>query len=205
MFDSRKIEYFDALASRWDEFTDHDRVRSKLRSELDLMHPAPREHIVDLGCGTGNLTAVLLEKLGPEGKVTAVDFSGEMVERAKQKFSDPRVQWYVADAAFLPMPPDGCDRVICFSAWPHFPDAGAVLRETYRILKDDGRLTILHIDGRQKINEIHSSGGEAIARDLLPPAGDLASMFPAHGFVVEECVDTPDRYCITGRVTGGNR
>jgi ubiquinone/menaquinone biosynthesis C-methylase UbiE len=205
MSDSRKIEYFDGLASRWDGFTDHDRVRSELRSELEEMHLSPVEHVVDLGCGTGNLTAVLLEKLGPEGKVTAVDFSSEMVERAKAKFPDPRVHWCVADAAFLPMSPGSCDRVICFSAWPHFPDAVAVLREMYRILRNEGRLTILHIDGRQKINEIHVSGGEVIARDLLPHAKDLAAIFPAHGFAVEECVDTPLRYCVSGKLTGGHR
>ena len=65
MGEQEKLKYFDELASRWDGFTDHNRVRASLRVELDRMHLLPDEHVVDLGCGTGNLTAVLLVDSGP--------------------------------------------------------------------------------------------------------------------------------------------
>jgi ubiquinone/menaquinone biosynthesis C-methylase UbiE len=199
MADLEKQRYFDDLASRWDGFTNHDRVRASLRCELDRMRLLPDEHVVDLGCGTGNLTAVLLEKLGPGALITAVDFSSAMVERARAKLPDPRAHWCVAGAAAIPMPPETCDRVICFSAWPHFSDPGAVLLEMNRILRPGRPFTILHIDGRSTINHVHSSGGEAIAHDLLPPAGVLAALFPSAGFEVDECEDVPERYCVMGR------
>lgn len=196
-----KRTYFDELSFRWDGFTDHDRVRSALRIELDRMVLSPDEHVVDLGCGTGNLTAVLLEKLGPGGVVTAVDFSEAMVEKARGKFSDERVRWCVADAAALPLAPASVDRVICFSAWPHFPNPSEVLKEMNRILRPGGFFEILHIDGRAKINGIHSSAGPAIAHDLLSPASEIAGVFPASGFAVEVCEDSADRYCVAGKKT----
>ncbi len=199
MGDVQKEAYFDELSSRWDGFTDHDQVRATLRIELDRMDLAPDEHVVDLGCGTGNLTAVLLEKLGPGSVITAVDFSAAMIEKARGKFPDPRVRWCRADSVALPLTRSSCDRVICFSAWPHFPHPPAVLLEMNRVLRDGSVFTILHINGRATINQIHSSAAQAIVQDLLPPAADVAALFPTAGFVVEECEDSLDRYCITGR------
>lgn len=199
MRDREKQGYFDGLASRWDLFTDHNRVRGSLGMELERMHLTPEEHVLDLGCGTGNLTAVLLEKLGPAASVTAVDFSPMMLELARAKLPDPRVRWCLADAAALPLPPGSCDRVVCFSAWPHFPDPQAVLLEMNRVLRKDRFLTILHIEGRTTINRIHATAGGAIGHDLLPTVDDLAELFPSAGFVVEERDDRPERYSITGR------
>jgi ubiquinone/menaquinone biosynthesis C-methylase UbiE len=197
-----KREYFDLLSTRWDEFTDHSRVRHALGCELDRMQLSPDERVVDLGCGTGNLTAVLLEKLGQCGNVIAVDFSEAMVAKARSKFGDPRIRWCVADALALPLDQSSVDRIICFSAWPHFPDQPAVLKEMYRILRADGVFTILHIDGRDKINHIHSSGGLPIMHDLLQPGSEVAALFPAAGFEVGEIEDSGQRYCISGRKAG---
>ena len=191
--------YFDELSSRWDGFTDHDRVRGALRIELDRLAVVPDVHVIDLGCGTGNLTAVLLERLGAGGTITAVDFSEAMVARARGKFPDARVKWCVADAAALPLMPTSCDYAICFSAWPHFVNPLAVLREMNRVLRLDGSFVILHIDSREKINQIHSSASPAIMHDLLSPAADAAALLPAAGFAVEECDDSAERYCVRGR------
>jgi demethylmenaquinone methyltransferase/2-methoxy-6-polyprenyl-1,4-benzoquinol methylase len=203
MSDREKQKYFDDLAPRWDLFTDHNRVRGSLRKELDRLRLSPEEHVLDLGCGTGNLTAVLLERLGPAACVTAVDFSSTMLEVARAKLPDPRVHWCLADAAVLPLRSESCDRVVCFSAWPHFADPRAVLVEMNRILRLNGFLTILHIEGRTTINRIHASAGGAVEHDLLSTVQDLAELFPSAGFVVDECDDRPERYSITGRKHGG--
>jgi trans-aconitate 2-methyltransferase len=55
---------------------------------------APR-NVVDLGCGPGNSTALLLERW-PEARVRGVDSSAEMLERARR--DRPNVDWVQADA-----------------------------------------------------------------------------------------------------------
>ena len=191
-------EYFNDLSSRWDGFTDGERVRAALREVLSAVPIGGQEHVVDLGCGTGNLTAVLAEILGPGGRVTAVDFSGAMIDVARDKVRDPRVRWLVADVARLPLEDRSMDRVICFSAWPHFPDPAAAARELARVLRPGGMLHILHINSRECINGIHSGVGGAIGHDLLPPANDLAGVLSACGFTVREEVDSDTAYRVTG-------
>ncbi len=189
-------EYFEELSERWDGFTDGDRVKRTLKSVLSDLPIAPAEHIVDLGCGTGNLTSVLMDILGPAGTVTAIDYCESMIEVARAKIGDERVRWLVADAVWLPLDESSVDRVVCFSAWPHFPDPAAVTRELSRVLGPGGMLHIVHIDSRDRINAIHGGVGGAIGRDLLPPAHELAGLLTDLGFAVYEVIDTGAEYRI---------
>lgn len=202
MSDHARREYFDELSGRWDGFTDGDRVREALHSALSGYAIGSDEHVFDLGCGTGNLTRVLAAMLGPQGRITAVDFSSAMVAVASGKFTDARVRWLVADAAMLPVDDGSAERVICFSAWPHFPDPHAVGRELFRVLRPDGTLHILHIDSREKINAIHTGVGGPLAADLLPPVHTLATILLSCGFTVHETVETGSAYRLSARRPG---
>lgn len=51
---------------------------------LALLDPQPGEHIVDLGCGTGELTRLIAEAVGPEGAVVGIDSSQAMVSKLVQ-------------------------------------------------------------------------------------------------------------------------
>ena len=191
-------EYFNDLSGRWDGFTDGERVRMALREVLSAVSIGQDERVVDLGCGTGNLTSVLTEILGPGGTVTAVDFSGAMLAVARNKVCDPRVRWLVADVERLPLEDGSIDRVICFSAWPHFPDPSAAARELHRILRPGGMIHILHINSRASINAVHGGVGGAIGHDILPYARELADVLRACGFAVREEVDTDTAYRVAG-------
>lgn len=192
-------DYFEELSSRWDGFTDGERVRKTLRLVLSDMQIEPDEHIVDLGCGTGNLTAVLVDILGPKGTVTAIDFASAMIDVARGKIGDERVRWLVADVVQLPLDADSVNRVICYSAWPHFPDHRGAARELHRVLRPGGMLHVMHIDSRDKINAIHGGVGGAIGKDLLPPARELAGVLAACGFTVLDASESAEAYRIDAR------
>src|SRR5207248_16428 len=71
----------------------------RLRPAVDLLQRVPLAsptRVVDLGCGTGNVTA-LLRARWPEARVTGVDASSAMLERARA--SDGGVEWLEADVA----------------------------------------------------------------------------------------------------------
>jgi ubiquinone/menaquinone biosynthesis C-methylase UbiE len=199
MADPDRRSYFDDLSGRWDGFTDADRVCRMLTTVLSGYGIGRDEHVIDLGCGTGNLTQVLSHILGPEGRITAVDFSPEMIAVASEKMSDPRIRWLVADAAALPLEDKSTDRIICFSAWPHFADPHAVGRELSRVLRPHGELHIVHIDSREKINAVHSGVGGPIGADLLPSAAALAAILASCGFIVHETVDNGSAYRVSAR------
>ena len=138
-----------------------------------------------------------LDHLEPAGRIEAVDLAPRMIAEARHKYPDPRVRFHVADAAALPFDDASVDRVICFSAWPHFPDPDAVVRQAARVLVPGGRLHVWHIDSRHTINDIHKNAGRAVQQDLLEPAEHLAARMQRQGLQVESTRDDHQAYEIT--------
>lgn len=69
----------------------------RLRPALDLINRIPLDnpsHIIDLGCGVGNITRQLRLRW-PKAKITGVDSSGNKLIRARQ--TDPDINWQLAD------------------------------------------------------------------------------------------------------------
>ena len=58
--------------------------------------------VLDLGCGTGNLTAVLAEKVGPTGRVTGIDPNRERIYVAKENITSSNVSFVEADGETFP-------------------------------------------------------------------------------------------------------
>ena len=70
---------------------------------LDRLGLEGHETVLDAGCGSGRVTAMLLERL-PRGRVVAVDSSASMVERAKEVLPAERAAVQHADLAELELP-----------------------------------------------------------------------------------------------------
>jgi len=199
---SRK-EYFDELSERWDTIIDLPRVRSRLRSGLAAMGIDSDEKIIDIGCGTGNLSICLLELLGTNGRIHAVDLSPLMLAQARGKIPDSRVAFHETAADSLPLKTGSVDRVICFSTWPHITNPNETLAEFSRVLRHTGQLYVWHIDSRETINDIHRNAGEAVRSDLLPPASELAALIEEHDFVVKTVIDNNVEYIIAAERSDG--
>jgi ubiquinone/menaquinone biosynthesis C-methylase UbiE len=199
-----RTAFFDAVADKWDGWQDLPKQEKALADALEAFGVRPDETIADIGCGTGTLTRVLLRRLGAAGRVVAVDFSQAMLDRARAKTADPRVAWLRAPADGLAAVADGaCDRVICYSAWPHFADPAAVVREFRRILKPGGAAHILHLISRDQVNHIHRhASNPAIHRDTLPPANELAALFTSLGFTVTDVRDDDAGFLVTAAKNG---
>jgi len=196
-----KMSFFDEIAGKWDGWEDLDLLAAKLAAGLDEFGVKPNETVLDVGCGTGNLTQALLGKLSDEGRVVAVDFAPAMVAGAQDKVTDPRVNWHVADAMQLPIGDESVDRVICFSVWPHFDDHRAVLKELRRVLRAAGTLHVWHLSSRDTINEIHASAGDAVSSDVLHPVEETARLLEQHGLSPYEVIDDDSRYLVSAAKT----
>ena len=192
-----RLEYFEAIAPRWESIVDPGRIRRRLSPVLEELGLGADEHILDLGCGTGILTSLLLPRLSARGRVSAVDFSGAMLELAREKIPDRRVTWIASDASALPLQDASVDRAIAFSTWPHFPDPDAVIREARRVVRPGGMLHVIHVDSRSTINAIHTTAGGAIGHDHLVPASDLAASLCRFGFQAASITDDGERYVVS--------
>jgi ubiquinone/menaquinone biosynthesis C-methylase UbiE len=186
-------EIFDDIASKYDDW-----YRSPLGALVDrvekepinaYLEPRAGEHILDVGCGTGNFS-LELARLGVA--VTGIDISEAMLAIARRKAEDAglNMELLKADARHLPFSANSFDKIVSVSALEFAPDLKAVLEECYRILKPGGRLVIALIGG----NSLWSGFYEAKA------ARKTESIFRhAHFHTLPELMDAMPGRDVQGR------
>jgi len=114
--------------------------------------------VLDVACGTGVVAAAAAERVGPSGAVTGVDINPGMIAVAARTRG---VRWAQADAARLPFPDGGFDRVLCQAGLQFVPDRLGALREMRRVLRPGGRVALL------VWRALHHSPGFAALADAL--------------------------------------
>lgn len=68
--------------------------------------PAPGEHVVHVGSGTGYYTAIMAHMVGPSGRVTGIEFEPELAARARENFAAwPNVKIVEGDGALVGFAP----------------------------------------------------------------------------------------------------
>jgi SAM-dependent methyltransferase len=105
------------------------------------------EVVVDFGSGGGIDVILAAQQVGPQGKVVGVDFTPEMVGRAREAVAkagleDRDVDVRIADMANTQLPDASTDVVISNCVINLAPDKEAVYREARRILRPGGRVAI---------------------------------------------------------------
>ncbi|APC08339.1 class I SAM-dependent methyltransferase [Neomoorella thermoacetica] len=143
-------EIFDRKAGDYDDWYTRplgalvDRVEKEpIYAYLD---PHAGEHILDVGCGTGNFSLELARR---GVKVTGIDISDPMLAKARKKAADAglAIEFLHADAMNLPFGDNTFDKIVSVTALEFAPDLKAVLEESYRVLKPGGRMVIGLIGG----------------------------------------------------------
>lgn len=92
---------------------------------------------VDVGCGTGALTATVLDRCDP-ASVLGVDPSADFVRHAASTVADDRAQFEVGSGQQLPCPDHAADAVISGLAYNFMPDRPAALAEFLRVCRPAG-------------------------------------------------------------------
>ena len=125
---------FDVAPDSYDRFM--GRWSSPLAEQLvDRLALPPESRVLDVGCGPGALTAVLVERLGAP-KVSAVEPSATFRAAARERFPDVDVRQAAAEA--LPFEDDVFDAVVAALVVPFMSDAVAGLGEMRRVARPDG-------------------------------------------------------------------
>ena len=130
---------------------------------IDMLNVEKGASVLDLGCGTGYLTKMLSEQVGPEGKVVAVDPDGERLKIAREKYYASNIEYIQADDKTFP--PGQYDLIFCNIVIHWISDKEAVLKEAYQNLRPGGRFAFTTANGYLPIPEI----GKTLFNQLVGP------------------------------------
>jgi len=110
------------------------------RAETARAVVSPGDRVLDSCCGTGDLAIACLRA---GGRVTGLDFSERMLDRARRKSDE--VEWVEGDALALPFAEGSFDAATVGFGVRNLEDLGKGLGELRRVLRPRGRLAILEI------------------------------------------------------------
>lgn len=105
----------------------------------------PGHHVLDLGSGAGNDCFVARALVGEHGRVTGIDFTDEMIEKARlnaAKLGYSNVRFVKGDIEAMPLEDDSFDVVLSNCVLNLVPDKQKAFSEIWRVLKPGGRFCI---------------------------------------------------------------
>lgn len=134
-------------ADGWLEHVPHASIESfaGTGNPFSLGELAPGERVVDLGSGAGIDSIIAARMVGPTGRVTGVDMTAAMVDKARrsaQQAGAHNVEFRAGYLEELPVPDQWADVIISNGVFNLVPNKPAALAEMYRVLKPGGRLQI---------------------------------------------------------------
>jgi len=143
---------FDGMSGRYDLFTRWTGFGQAQRwREICLDGLLPGMRVLDLACGTGDLALAASFKVGPEGKVVGLDFSGRMLEKARERYAQLRgsrapFETVQKPAEELPIGDALFDRVVSgFALRNLYQNIDRILVGVYRSLKPGGEIAFLDV------------------------------------------------------------
>jgi len=195
----RLKDYFDRHASSWDEMLKYEEKTSQLSEAVKWFELTKGDSVLDVGTGTGILLPLIRDAIGPKGVLIGFDFSIRMLEKAVHRKCSGEKILVNASVESLPFQPDLFDRIICFSALPHFPNKLKTLLEMARVLKSGGNLYIAHLKSVEELNEFHQHIGGPVAHDLLPHPERVRSLMLDAGLFEIKIINQPGKFLAQGR------
>lgn len=139
--------------------------------------------LCDLGCGNGFYTLELAEKVGPKGKIYAVDIQPEMLQllRARLKDTGRENVTPVLGSLIDPKLPDGqLDMVLLVDVYHEFSHPEHMLAAIRKSLKPTGRLVLVEFreeDPKVPIKPLHKMSKRQVQKELIPNGFKLVEQY----------------------------
>jgi precorrin-6B methylase 2/mono/diheme cytochrome c family protein len=151
---------------------------------LSALHIPRGATVADVGSGTGYYTWRLAERVGPSGKVYAVDVQQSMLDLTRAAVAEHKlsnVEYVLATDSSPRLPERSVDLVFIAYAYHEFGDPDAMMAGIRRALKPGGRVVILEYAKESNIapaSPLHKMSFAEIRREIQPM-----------GFVIDQLLD----------------
>jgi len=113
---------------------------------IERAQPKPGERVLDVGCGVGQTSLQLAERVGASGSVLGVDISTPMLERARERARAQKLanlRFENADAQTFALTPNGVDLLFSRFGVMFFVDPQAAFANLARAVRPGGRLAFV--------------------------------------------------------------
>lgn len=150
---------------------------------LDALGIKPGQTVCDLGCGSGYYTLELARRVGPQGKVLAVDIQPEMLSLLDQgaKQSGLKNIELILNTPIDPkLPDEAVDLILLVDVYHEFSYPEQMLQAMRKSLKPDGRIVLVEFRGEDPtvpIKPLHKMTKQQIRKELEPNGYKLVEEF----------------------------
>ncbi|HEX6053154.1 MAG TPA: class I SAM-dependent methyltransferase [Gemmatimonadaceae bacterium] len=162
-------EGYESYVGRWS--------RLVAREFLRWLDVPPGARWLDVGCGTGTITQLVLDGAAP-ATVGAVDRSPSFIAFARNRVRDPRASFSVADAQALPHATGRIDAAVSGLVLNFVPQPDAAVAEMRRVVRDGGVVAVYVWDYAQGMQLMRVFWDTAVALDPRALERDEAPRFP---------------------------
>ena len=156
----------------------------------------PGEQVLDLAAGTGDIAALLLPKVRPQGRVVLLDINAAMLECGRDRLIDKGhtqgLEYVQADAESLPFPDQSFDCVTMAFGLRNVTHKEAALQAIQRVLKPGGRFFVLEFS--QPVSAALRALYDPYSLYIVPQLGAMVSGDAAsYRYLVESIRRHPDQ------------
>ncbi|WP_040228349.1 demethylmenaquinone methyltransferase [Bhargavaea cecembensis] len=202
--EQRVHEVFENISDNYDKMNSVISFQQHKAWRREMMHKMavrPGAHALDVCCGTGDWTLALSDAVGPDGQVTGLDFSANMLSVAEDKTSGRKnIRLVEGNAVDLPFDDNTFDYATVGFGLRNVPDLGKTLSEMNRVLKPGGMIACLETS--QPKLPVYRQVFKFYFRYIMPVFGRLfAKKFKEYQWLQESADTFPDMEQLAGIFT----
>jgi ubiquinone/menaquinone biosynthesis C-methylase UbiE len=179
----RQTELADPQDAAW--FYRSARTETEKPEELlDLLGIKEGDVVADIGAGVGFFSLRAAERVGPTGRVLAVDVQPEMIEGLKmmiERFGHKNIVPILGSVDDPKLPADSVDHVLIIIAYHEFSHPVEMMRHIRKAMKRDGQMLIIEYKAENpasRVEPLHKMSEAEIMREIT-----------ALGFALDRVID----------------
>jgi 2-polyprenyl-3-methyl-5-hydroxy-6-metoxy-1,4-benzoquinol methylase len=141
---------------------------------LDAARIEEASRVADIGCGTGTVSRWIAQRIGPGGRVDAIDIAPEQIEVARSTPASPgaaQIDYQVGSAYEPALPEHAFDIVFARLVLCHLQEPGKAVAQMAKLLNDGGRLVLVDMDMRTAFTMPPCAAYETVINEFAFPFG----------------------------------